>query len=143
MMEGRVDKEAEDWRDINPREYALLMHLLRGEFQGKAEIIDQMASVQVLRARPAAGLKLRTAGPAAIVKDSDAPSDRDDDHIVVEGFYDDEPSSDKSLFRVAKLVRLALHVIHGRVSELEIYREDGGQILLDPYEIDLSKVHFY
>ena len=142
-MEGQVDNEAEDWRDINPREYALLMHLLRGEFLGKAEIIDQLRSVQVFRARSAAGLMLRTTGAVAIVKDSDAPSDRDDDHIVVEGFYDDEPSRDKSLFRVAKLVQLALHVTHGRISELEIYREDGGQILLDPYEIDLSKVHFY
>ncbi|EHJ94971.1 hypothetical protein AT5A_27784, partial [Agrobacterium tumefaciens 5A] len=32
---------------------------------------------------------------------------------------------------------------NGRISELEVYKEDGSPIQTDPYEVDLSKVHFY
>jgi len=40
-------------------------------------------------------------------------------------------------------VRIALRVTTGTLSELEIYKENGKPILLDPYEIELSRVHFY
>ncbi|MBY5774186.1 hypothetical protein HFN63_29480 [Rhizobium leguminosarum] len=131
---------SEHWRDIDPRERALLMHLLRDEFQGKAEILQQMNSVEVMRVSPEGSLRLRTSGPVADVRDNDAPSPRANDKIPVEGFYDDDK---KSFLSVAKLVRLALHVTDGRLSELEIYKEDGSTIVTGPYEIDLSRVHFY
>lgn len=62
----------ENWREIDHRERALLMHLLRGDFQGKAEILEQMSSVEVMRISPTGSLKLRSQGPLAIVKDNDA-----------------------------------------------------------------------
>jgi len=34
-------------------------------------------------------------------------------------------------------------VTNGKLSELEIYKENGKPIVIDPYEIDLSRVHFY
>ncbi|RWX36014.1 DUF6984 family protein [Rhizobium leguminosarum] len=132
----------EHWREIDPGERALLMHLLRDDFQGRAEILEQMNSVEVMRVSPEGSLKLRTSGPVAEVKDSDAPSPRENDKIPVEGFYDDKTSKN-SFLSVAKIVRLALHVTDGRLSELEIYKEDGSTIVTDPYEIDLSRVHFY
>ncbi|MBY3273662.1 hypothetical protein GR247_38795 [Rhizobium leguminosarum] len=133
----------EHWREIDPGERALLMHLLRDDFQGRAEILEQMNSVEVMRVSPEGSLKLRTSGPVAEVKDSDAPSPRENDKIPVEGFYDDKTDSKNSFLSVAKIVRLALHVTDGRLSELEIYKEDGSTIVTDPYEIDLSRVHFY
>ncbi|WP_245500022.1 MULTISPECIES: DUF6984 family protein [Rhizobium] len=139
---GMVDN-SEHWREIDPRERALLMHLVRGEFQGKAEILQQMNSVEVMRVSSEGSLRLRTSGPVADVRDNDAPSPRANDKIPVEGFYDDEADDKKSFLSVAKLVRLALHVTDGRLSELEIYKEDGSTIVTGPYEIDLSRVHFY
>lgn len=133
----------EHWREIDPRERALLMHLMRDDFQGKAEILEQINSVEVMRVNPEGSLKLRTSGPVAEVKDSDAPSQRANDKIPVEGFYDDESDNKKRFLSVAKIVRLALHVTDGRLSELEIYKEDGSMIATDPYEIDHSRVHFY
>lgn len=50
----------ENWREIDHRERALLMHLLRGDFQGKAEILEQMSSVEVMRISPTGSLKLRS-----------------------------------------------------------------------------------
>ncbi len=133
----------ENWRESDHRERALLMHLLRGDFQGKAEILEQMSSVEVMRISPTGSLKLRSQGPLAIVKDNDAPSPRPNDHIPIESFYDDEAPNQKSIVRIARLVRLALHVTNGRISELEVYKEDGSPIRTDPYEVHLSKVHFY
>lgn len=135
--------ELEDWREIGHRERALLMHLLRGDFQGKAEILEQIGSMEVRRISVTGSLELRSRGPLAIVNDNDARSSRANDHIPIEGFYDDEAPNRKSIFRIARLVRLALHVTNGRISELEIYKEDGSPILNDPFEVDLSRVHFY
>lgn len=134
---------SEGWREIAPAEHALLLHLLRGEFQGKEEILRQMDSVEVMPVGSEGSLKLRTSGPLAKVKDNDAPSPRANDLIAVEGFYDDEPIDQRPFIGIGKLVRLALHVTDGRISELEIYKENGGPILTSPYEIDLSKVYFY
>ena len=96
-----------------------------------------------MRIRPGFSLKLHSDGPLADVKDSDAPSMRPTDYIPVEAFYDDVVDETNGLIRVAAPVRLALHVTCGRLSELEIYKENGKPILIDPYEIDLARVHFY
>lgn len=92
---GMVDN-SEHWREIDPRERALLMHLLRDEFQGRAEILQQMNSIEVMRVSPEGSLRLRTSGPVADVKDNDAPSSRANDKIPIEGFYDDEADDKKA-----------------------------------------------
>lgn len=137
-----VDTPLRNWREIGLAEHALIMHLLRKEFQGRAEILEQVQSLEVMRVGRWS-LMLRSQGPFADVKDSDAPSPRPNDCIVVEGFYDDVIEETKGLIRIAALVRIALHVTGGKLSELEIYKENGKPILIDPYEIDLSRVHFY
>lgn len=68
--------EWKNWRGIDSREHVLFMHFLRGEFQGKAEILEQMKSVEVMRINPEGSLRLRSGGPLAEVKDSDYPSPR-------------------------------------------------------------------
>lgn len=62
--------EWKNWRGIDSREHVLFMHFLRGEFQGKAEILEQMKSVEVMRINPEGSLRLRSGGPLAEVKDS-------------------------------------------------------------------------
>lgn len=137
-----VGKPLRHWRPIGVAEHALLMHLLGQEFQGRTEILEQVKSIEVMRIGRWS-LALRSQGPCADVKDSDAPSPRPNDRIPVEGFYDDVIGETKCLVRIAVLVRIALHVTAGKLSELEIHKENGKPILIDPYEIDLSRVHFY
>lgn len=138
-----IDASLANWRPIGLAEHALIMHLLRREFQGRAEILEQVKSLEVLRVGFGCSLKLRSQGPLAEVKDSDAPSPRPNDRIPVEGFYDDVIDETEGTIRIAALVRLALHVTEGKLSELEIYKENGKPILIDPYEIELARVHFY
>lgn len=137
-----VGKPPRSWRPIGVAEHALLMHLLRGEFPGRPEILEQVKSIEVMRVGRWS-LALRGQGPLADVKDSDSPSPRPNDRIPVEAFYDDVIDETKCRLRIAALVRIALHVTNGKLSELEIYKENGKPILVDPYEIDLSRVHFY
>ncbi|WJH39984.1 hypothetical protein N7E02_25490 [Aliirhizobium terrae] len=101
-----------------------------------------MTSAEVVRLTSEGSLRFRTDGPLADVMDNDAPSSRDNDFIPVEGFYDDAADHGRPL-SVARLVRLALHVTNGRISELEIYKEDGSPIITDPYDVDLDRVYFY
>lgn len=136
-----ADAPLRNWRSIGVAERALIMHLVAREFEGRAAILKQMESLEVMRSGRWS-LMLRTQGPLADVKDSDAPSRRPNDRIPVEGFYDDVIEESKWP-RVAALVRITLHVTNGKLSELEIYKENGRPILIDPYEIDLSRVHFY
>lgn len=137
-----MPNDAMDWRQIEPRERALLMHLLRGEFHGRAEILEQLQSLEVKPISPEGSLRFRSSGPLADVEDIDAPSNRANDKVPIRGFYDDDLSSN-AIFRFASLVMLVVHVTDGKISELEIYKEDGSTINNDPYEIELSKVHFY
>ncbi len=127
----------DNWRPIGNVEHDLLMHLLRGDFPGRRQILDQMQSVEVMRIDPEGSLKLRSQGPKANVRDNDYPSDRVNGRIPVEGFYMDDVDESGAL------VHLLLHVIDGKIDELEIYKEDGTPILIDPYEIELDRIYFY
>ncbi len=128
---------AGQWRPIGEREYDVLMHLIRDRFPGRREILTQIQSVEVMRIDREGSLKLRSGGPLAVVKDNDYPSARVDGRIPVEGFYMDDVDESGAL------VHLLVHVIGGKIDELEIYKEDGSPILIDPYEIELSKIYFY
>jgi len=35
---------------------------------------------------------------------------------------------------------LLLHVIEGRLHELEVYKDDGSDILIGPYEVPLAEI---
>lgn len=137
-----VDTPLRNWREIGVAEHALIMHLLRNGFQGRTEILEQVKSLKVMRVGRWS-LMLRSQGPFANVKENDSPSPRPNDCIPVEGFYDDVIDENKGLIRIAALVRITLHVTGGKLYELEIYKENGKPILIDPYEIELSRVHFY
>lgn len=137
-----VDTPLRNWRPICAAEHALIMHPLLKEFRGRAEILEQLKSLEVMRVGRWS-LMFRSQGPLADVKDSTAPSPRPNDYIPVEGFYDDVIVETQGLQSTAALVRIALRMTTGTLSELKIYEENGKPILLDPYEIELSRVHFY
>ena len=44
-----IDAPLANWRPIGVAEHALIMHLLRREFQGRAEILEQVKSLEVMR----------------------------------------------------------------------------------------------
>ncbi len=131
------ERIVDSWRPIGIVEHDLLMHLLRGDFPGRREILDQMQSVEVMRIDPEGSLKLRSQGPLQDVRDNDYPSNRINGRIPVEGFYMDDVDEGGAL------VHLLLHVIDGKIDELEIYKEDGSPVLIDPYEIELDRIRFY
>lgn len=131
------ERIVDNWRPIGTVEHNLLMHLVRGDFPGRRQILDQMQSVEVMRIDPEGSLKLRSNGPVADVRDNDYPSDRINGRIPVEGFYIDDVDESGAL------VHLLLHVIDGKIDELEIYKEDGTPILIDPYEVELDRIYFY
>ncbi len=85
-----IDASLANWRPISLAEHALIMHLLRREFQGRAEILEQVKSLEVLRVCFGCSLKLRSQGPLAEVKDSERSiSTAERLRVPVEGFYDD------------------------------------------------------
>lgn len=137
-----VDAPLRNWRPIGFAEHALIAHLLRHEVKGRAAILEHVEALEVMQV-DRYSLMLRSRALLSDVKDIDATSPRLNHAIVAEGFYDDVIEEGGGLVRIASLVRIALHARGGKLSELEIYKENGKPILLDPYEIDLSRVHFY
>ena len=58
-----VDVPLRSWRPIGVAERAFIMHLLRQEFPGRAEILEQLNSLEVMRIGFGSSLKLRSQGP--------------------------------------------------------------------------------
>lgn len=57
--------------------------------------------------------------------------------IAIEGFYADDVGGR------GRLVHLLVHVVDEKLHGLEIYKEDGSPILIDPYEVDIQKIYYY
>lgn len=74
---------------------------------------------------PEGGLAFRVAGPSAQVKQ----------RVPVEGRYDDGP-----LDLGGASVEVLIHVVDGKLNELEVYKVDGGAILIRPTEIDPAEI---
>ena len=115
------------WRALEPGEAAVLDHLLATDFPGRAELQAQARSALVCRIDREGSLRFQTEGPRAQVRG----------RVPVEGRYHDDRTSAEP-HRPA--VNLLLHVIEGRLHELEVYKDDGSDILIGPYEVPLAEI---
>jgi len=117
-----------NWRPLGTREAAVMVWLLRVEFEGRDALVAQLQTAMVKRIDRNGSLQFCIeGGPPALVAQ----------RIAIEGFYLDDVGGH------GPLVHLLIHVVGERLHELEIYKEDGSPILIDPYEIDISKIHYY
>ncbi len=117
-----------DWRPFGTREIIVMERLLRAEFEGRDALVAQLQTAMVKRIDRNGSLRFRNEG---------GPHAHGAQSIAIEGFYRDDVGGH------GPLVHLLIHVVDGRLHELEIYKEDRSPILIDPYEIDISKIHYY
>jgi hypothetical protein len=116
------------WRKLTEAEKRVLDRLLAGEFAGKHELAAQAELATVSRIDGEGSLQLRTKGP-------DAPVTQ---RIPVEGSYLDGSSD-----TFGPVVHLLLHVVEGRLQELEIYKNDGSDIVVGPFEISPDQIEIW
>jgi hypothetical protein len=102
-------------RPLTASERALLDKLVETSFPGSNEIKAQLQSIQVRKIDDEGSLELvSTSGPAAMVTE----------RVPVEGELRD---------RDGVGVHVLLHVVEGRITELEVFKEDGSEVL-DPLD---------
>lgn len=117
----------ENWRDPSRREVDVLAHLFRADFRGRDNLAAQARNAQVCRIDADGSLRFLVDGPLAEVVG----------RVPVEGFYHDgeaEPG------RLRPAVHLLVHVIDGRLHELEVYKDDGGDIIASPFDVALAQI---
>jgi hypothetical protein len=99
-----------EFRQPTDSERALLQRLLEGDFQGRDELSAMMRDLQVRLIDDEGSLELysKTSGRAPVLKRIPVEAEaKDDDGIVIHAL---------------------LHVIDGRPTELEVFKEDGSSI---------------
>jgi Domain of unknown function (DUF6984) len=111
-----------NFRPLRERERTILRKLFARSFDGKAEIEHQCEDALVKIVDPE--------GSFAIEPTVDLRA-RVDQRIVVEAWYRDD--NHQSLPGSVS-VHVLLHVVDGRAVELEIYKDDGSEIIA-PAEI--------
>lgn len=106
-------------RDLTKEEREILERLLEPDFPGSAELRDQLNSVKAEVIDEDGGLALQSVtGPEAPVRW----------RVPTEGECKDSDGID---------VHVLLHVLNGRMCELELYKEDGSRVRGLPKAHDL------
>jgi len=115
MSEG----EQHCYRDLTKEEREILEMLLEPNFPGSIELRVQLSSVKAKVIDEDGGLALQSVdGPEAPVRW----------RVPTEGECKDSDGGN---------VHILLHVLNGRMCELELYREDGSQVRRLPNARDL------
>jgi hypothetical protein len=115
------------FRPITPAEKRLVLKLLEVDFPGNSELRLQLSGVLAKRIEEDGTLLFE------VRSDVLAPVRR---RVPVEAWYSDVNS--KPL--VGPFVRILLHVVAGKLSELEIYKDDGSPIIKKP---ELAELTFF
>jgi len=114
-----------NWRTMTDRERALVDRLLSRSFPGRDELVAQLQTVTVCRIDCEGSLEFRVSGPLANLANG-AP---------VTGRFVDRQGEE-----LGPAVNILLHVADGRLSELEIYKDDGNKIAESPFDIDPMRI---
>jgi hypothetical protein len=126
LVEARImNDRPPTWRELTDAEKRVLDRLLSIAFVGRAELAVQANCASVSRIDREGSLQFRTVGPFAPVRQ----------RVPVGGRYRD--GSDDPL---GPVVNLLLHVVDGRLHELEIYKDDGSGIVVGPFEVPLEQI---
>jgi hypothetical protein len=111
-----LDENRSTYRALSEAELAFLEKLTSADFEGAEVLRDQVRQTQVAAIDLNGSLRLRPGDAvAAAIKH----------RIPVEASYPDPDGG---------VVHVLLHVIDGRLHELEIYREDSGRVLIPAIE---------
>lgn len=106
----------------------MLDHLLMGRFAGRNELAAQVEEARVSQIDQDGSLQFRTVGP-------DAPLG---ERVPVEGRYLDGTDDP-----FGPAVNLLLHVVKGRLHELEVYKDDGTDIIVSPFAVPLDRIEIW
>jgi len=120
----------EAFRPITASETALLERLLELKVAGRDALLQQLPGLQAQIIDAEGSLRFRvTGGPLAPMKRG----------VIAEAQYTDTPESGS----LGVQVNLLLHVLDGRLSILEFYKDDGTPIARtpDPSELRLFSSH--
>lgn len=124
-----------DFRPLSDLELRLLLRLTDQKFAGRDDVLEQINGLEVRQIDkhgPLGCLEFRV-NSTVLLPIKVGP--------IVEGSYvDDESQADKWS---APRVHFLLHVANGRLSELEIYTDDGSEVARLPRleEIELFSAH--
>jgi hypothetical protein len=105
----------------------VLDRLLAADFPGRDGLAAQAQTALVRRIDDAGSLRFRVEGaPAAVAS-----------RVPVEGHYrdGDAPSG--------PAINLLLHVVEGRLHELEVYKDDGTHIRVGPFEVTPDRIEVW
>lgn len=107
------------------QEFALLTRLVGSSFEGASALARQLATTLVTTLDENGSLRLHPGDTIPAVVSG---------RIPVEASY---PDAD------GVVVHVLLHVIDGRLNELEVYREDSGRVLVPSTETEALKVDLW
>ncbi|WP_442965934.1 DUF6984 family protein [Rhizobium sp. 42MFCr.1] len=113
------------WRDLTPGERSLMDLLLTNQFPGVEALRSQLETARVSRIDAEGSLQFRVRGPLAEVQE----------RVPTEGYYFDADVD----YRPA--VNVLLHVVEGKLHELEVYKDDGSPIQVSLATLDLDRFH--
>jgi hypothetical protein len=103
--------DAIEYRELTEYERKLVDRLLSEGFAGRDEISSQVRSSRVRQIDKEGSLEFLVSGGPMVTSGF---------RIPVEGWFEDTDGM---------LVHVLLHVVSGRINELEIYKDDGSQIV--------------
>lgn len=114
------------WRDLTKNERQLIERLLTKDFPGVEALRSQLETARASAIDAEGSLQFRVSGPLAAVQQ----------RVPTEGYYFDTEGVE---FRPA--VNVLLHVIEGKLHELEVYKDDGSEIETSLDALDISGFH--
>lgn len=109
----------DNYRTMDDREQAIISFLLGHDFPGAAELRRQFERSLVRPLDDDGCLEIR------VVSDEVAPVSQ---RVPTEGYFVDADGVH---------VNLLIHVVDGKLSELEVFKEDNSPIILKPEAADL------
>ncbi|MFJ2370432.1 DUF6984 family protein [Microbacterium sp. NPDC087665] len=108
----RIDFWDSAMRERTPSKLRVVEDLVSQNFAGSAELAGQIEGLRVASIDSNGSLRLAVSGgPPAQVRF----------RVPVEAEYDD---------RDGVVVHVLVHVVNGYLDELEVYREDGGRVVI-------------
>jgi len=115
--------QRQGFRPLASKEIAILKKLLQQPFRGRDELSQQLIGAQVRQIDDSGSLRflLRGGTPAPLPRG-----------IAVEATYFDDGNGNEAH------VNILLHVVDGKLSMLEIYKDDGSKIARDPDPAELQ-----
>lgn len=114
------------WRDLTNNERQLIELLLTRDFPGVEALRNQLETATASIIDTKGSLQFRVSDPLADVQQ----------RVPSEGYYFDTEGVD-----YIPAINVLLHVVDGKLHELEVYKDDGSAIEMALEALDISRFH--